>query len=161
MPNSINSVSLIINKAPIVKIPNTKVPKIIFFGSGNLSKKTNNSKIPKVGTIVNSNKNIYAYYYWIFPNIMLNFYSWGLSINIIEPINKNKSRIRFLSYPIADYVQPTNIDSSLDRVEEEDQNVVCNVQKGIKSQFYNKGRYSAKYEKGVHHFHRLICKHIN
>ena len=110
---------------------------------------------------INSNQNIYAYYYWIFPNIMLNFYSWGLSINIIEPINKNKSRIRFLSYPIANHIQPTNIDSSLDTVEEEDQNVVCNVQQGIKSQFYNRGRYSVKHEKGIHHFHRLICKYIN
>jgi len=110
---------------------------------------------------INSNQNIYAYYYWIFPNIMLNFYSWGLSVNIIEPINKNKSRIRFLSYPIANHIQPTKIDSSLDTVEEEDQNVVCNVQEGLKSQFYNRGRYSAEHEKGIHHFHRLICKYIN
>ena len=36
--------------------------------------------------MIDSGKNIYAYYYWLFPNIMLNFYSWGLSINIIEPI---------------------------------------------------------------------------
>ena len=35
---------------------------------------------------------IYAYYYWFFPNIMFNYYSWGLSINIVEPITKNKSR---------------------------------------------------------------------
>ena len=92
---------------------------------------------------------------------MLNFYSWGLSINIIEPINKNKSRIRFLSYPIVNHTQPTEIDSSLDTVEEEDQNIVCNVQQGIKSQFYNRGRYSAEHEKGIHHFHCLICKYIN
>ena len=110
---------------------------------------------------INSNEDIYAYYYWIFPNIMLNFYSWGLSVNIIEPINKNKTKIRFLSYPINNNKQPNNTDSSLDKVEKEDQEIVLSVQKGIKSQFYNRGRYSAKYEKGVHYFHRLICKHIN
>ena len=92
---------------------------------------------------------------------MLNFYSWGLSLNIIEPINKNKSRIRFLSYPIGNNTHPTDIASSLDKVEKEDQEVVCNVHKGMKSQFYNRGRYSVKHEKGVHHFHRLICKYIN
>ena len=110
---------------------------------------------------IDSNKDIYAYYYWIFPNMMFNFYSWGLSINIIEPISKNKSRIRFLSYPLDGHKQPKNIDSSLDKVELEDQEVVCNVQKGIKSRFYNKGRYSVIHEIGIHHFHRLICKHIN
>jgi len=106
-------------------------------------------------------KNIYAYYYWIFPNIMLNFYNWGLSINIIEPINKNKTKIRFLSYPIKNHTQPLNTDASLDKVEKEDQNIVLNIQKGIKSRLYNRGRYSPKHETGVHHFHRLICKHLN
>ena len=67
-----------------------------------------------LGTI-DSEKNIYAYYYWLFPNIMLNFYSWGLSINIIEPINKNKTRIRFLSYPIHNKTQPKKLNSSLDK----------------------------------------------
>ena len=42
----------------------------------------------------------YAHYYWIFPNIMLNFYDWGLSVNIVEPISINQTRIKFLSYPI-------------------------------------------------------------
>jgi len=106
-------------------------------------------------------KNIYAYYYWIFPNIMLNFYDWGLSINIIEPINKNKTRIKFLSYPIKNHTQPLNTDASLDKVEKEDQDIVLNVQKGIKSKLYNRGRYSPKHELGVHHFHKLICKHLN
>ena len=92
---------------------------------------------------------------------MLNFYSWGLSINIIEPLSKNKSRIRFLSYPIKNNIQPIDIGSSLDKVEEEDQDIVCNVQEGIKSKFYNRGRYSVEHEIGVHHFHRLICKYIN
>tara|TARA_B100000579_G_scaffold174867_1_gene142566 strand:+ start:2587 stop:3663 length:1077 start_codon:yes stop_codon:yes gene_type:complete len=108
-----------------------------------------------------SNKDVYAYYYWLFPNLMLNFYSWGLSVNIIEPISKNKTRIRFLSYPIADSQQPLDTDSSLDKVEEEDQNIVLNVQQGLNSKFYNRGRYSSDYEIGVHHFHRLICKAIN
>ena len=104
---------------------------------------------------------IYAYYYWIFPNIMFNFYDWGLSINIIEPINKEKTRIKFLSFPIKGKSQPSNTNSSLEKVEIEDQNIVKKVQRGIKSSFYNRGRYSVKYEKGVHYFHRLIAKYIN
>ena len=33
---------------------------------------------------------------------MFNFYDWGLSINIVEPISFKKTRIKFLSYPIKD-----------------------------------------------------------
>ena len=50
--------------------------------------------------------------------------------------------------------------SSLDKVELEDQSVVKQVQKGIKSLAYNPGRYSVIHEQGVHHFHRLIVKYL-
>jgi choline monooxygenase len=32
------------------------------------------------------------------------------------------------------------------------------VQRGVKSRFYNRGRYSPKREMGVHHFHRLLAE---
>ena len=117
-------------------------------------------RLPIPDGYINSDKNIYAYYYWLFPNMMFNFYSWGLSINIIEPISQNKTRIRFLSYMISGSKQVVNAPSSVDVVEKEDQYIVQNVQKGINSNFYNKGRYSARYEKGTHHFHRLICRYL-
>jgi len=106
-------------------------------------------------------QNLYGLYYWIFPNLMLNFYSWGLSINIIEPISANRSLIRFLSYPIKNKKQPSIGDATLSNVEMEDQTVVQNVQKGIKSRFYNAGRYSPQHEKGLHHFHLLISRYFN
>ena len=92
---------------------------------------------------------------------MINIYEWGISINIIEPISKNRTRIKFLSYPLKGYKQPTLTDASLDVVEEEDQHIVTKVQKGIQSSFYNRGRYSAEHDKGVHHFHRLLSHYIN
>ena len=92
---------------------------------------------------------------------MLNFYSWGLSVNIIEPISKEKTRIRFLSYSIASMAQPQKSEASLERVELEDQSVVKSVQKGIKSRFYSNGRYSPDHEKGVHHFHGLLADTLN
>jgi len=106
-----------------------------------------------------SDKNIYAYYYWIFPNLMLNFYAWGLSINIIEPLGKSKTRIKYLTYIIPHKKQPIAADGAdLSTVEMEDQAVVQSVHKGINSRYYEMGRYSAKYETGVHHFHKLITK---
>jgi len=103
---------------------------------------------------------IYAYYYWFFPNIMFNFYKWGLSINIVEPIKYNKTKIKFFSYPIKGNSQTIGEDSSIDRIEMEDQNIVMQVNKGLRSQYYNRGRYSPKHEKGVHYFHQLLCEYM-
>jgi len=49
----------------------------------------------------------------------------------------------------------------LDKVEKEDEEIVQNVQKGVKSRFYTHGRYSVKREKGTHHFHTLLSRFIN
>tara|TARA_Y100001980_G_C14546562_1_gene326720 strand:- start:1631 stop:2659 length:1029 start_codon:yes stop_codon:yes gene_type:complete len=103
---------------------------------------------------------LYAYYYWIFPNMMFNFYDWGLSVNLVEPISANQTRIKFLSYSLKNDIKTKTKVDELHEVELEDEEVVLNVQKGIQSQFYNNGRYSADYEKGTHHFHRLICKYL-
>ncbi|MFV2015102.1 MAG: aromatic ring-hydroxylating dioxygenase subunit alpha, partial [Candidatus Heimdallarchaeota archaeon] len=43
-------------------------------------------------------QNVAAYYFWLFPNLMMNFYPWGLSINIIKPLAINKTRISYLTY---------------------------------------------------------------
>ena len=82
-------------------------------------------------------------------------------INTKSLITKNKTRIRFLSYPIKNNKQSKRAISDLIRVEMEDQSVVKSVYKGISSKFYTKGRYSPDYEKGVHHFHRLLAEYIN
>ena len=107
-----------------------------------------------------SNKNMYAYYYWIFPNLMLNFYAWGLSINIIEPLNTQKTRIKYMTFKFPDINIPTSDGADVGTIELEDQEVVQSVQKGVNSRYYKNGRYSTKYETGVHHFHRLITKYI-
>ena len=105
-----------------------------------------------------SEKDVYAPYYWIFPNLMLNFYNWGLSINVVEPISINKTRVNFFTFPIdgIDFVEDQIKD--LIQVELEDQQVVESVCRGVKSKFYSSGRYSPKHEKGVHYFHQLLSK---
>ena len=75
-------------------------------------------------------------------------------------MEKEKTRIRFLSYIIDGEKQPNNQSASIDTVELEDQKIVESVQKGMKSYSYNSGKYSTEHEKGVHHFHRLIAKYL-
>jgi choline monooxygenase len=103
-------------------------------------------------------KHIAAYYYWIFPNLMFNFYPWGLSVNVVKPVSVNQTKVSFLTYISDQEKFERGAISMLDRVEREDEAIVENVQRGIRSRLYKSGRYSPTKERGTHHFHRLIAK---
>ena len=106
-------------------------------------------------------KKIAAFYYWIFPNIMLNIYPWGISLNVVCPIDMSKTKVLFRSYVLDSSKLNNGASEDLNRVELEDEKIVENVHKGINSSFYSSGRFSAKREKGVHHFHCLISQFLN
>ena len=106
-------------------------------------------------------KNVAAYYYWVFPNMMFNFYPWGLSINIVKPIHLNKTKVSFITYVYDESKINTGAGALLDKVEREDEFVVEGVHKGLQSKFYTSGRFSPTREKGVHHFHGLLAKYLN
>lgn len=126
---------------------------------GYSDKSTETFDLPK--DHIDFGKNVAAYYYWIFPNMMFNFYPWGLSINIVKPIDINHTKVSFISYVKDASKLNKGAGNGLDKVELEDEFVVENVQKGILSSFYNAGRFSPKMEKGVHHFHSLLSKFMN
>jgi len=106
-------------------------------------------------------KNVAAYYYWVFPNMMFNFYPWGLSINIVKPISDSLTKISFRSYVLDESKLNRGAGNQLQKVEEEDEFVVENVHNGLRSSFYKAGRFSPTKEQGVHHFHRLISEFLN
>ncbi|HTH55679.1 MAG TPA: aromatic ring-hydroxylating dioxygenase subunit alpha [Cyclobacteriaceae bacterium] len=103
-------------------------------------------------------KRVAGYYFWVFPNMMFNFYPWGLSINIIKPLGVSKTKVSFLSYLLDESKLRQGAGADLHKVELEDEDVVQNVQKGIRSRFYSHGRYSVTREPGTHHFHRLVAE---
>ncbi|QQS27818.1 MAG: Rieske 2Fe-2S domain-containing protein [Sphingobacteriales bacterium] len=108
-----------------------------------------------------SGKQVAAYYFWIFPNTMFNFYPWGLSVNIVIPISPERTRVSFLTFVYDHSKLNKGAGALLDKVEREDEFVVEGVQRGIQSRVYQTGRYSPKREQGVHHFHRLLADFIN
>ena len=63
------------------------------------------------------------------------------------------------------YVPPDKFESSEvvegiklgDQTQQEDGSICEVVQKNLHSRSYDRGRYSVKQEKGVHHFHRLYA----
>ena len=105
-------------------------------------------------------KRVAAYYFWVFPNLMLNFYPWGLSLNLVEPQDIGFTRIAFRSYVWDASKLDAGAGSALDRVEHEDEAIVQAVSRGVRSRFYRRGRYSPTRERGVHHFHRLLCEFL-
>ncbi len=109
---------------------------------------------------VDYGKKVAAYYFWVFPNMMFNFYPWGLSINIIQPITVATTKVQFLQYVWKDELRSTGAGADLDKVEMEDEEIVQQVQKGIRSRFYQQGRYSVTREKGTHHFHQLLAEFL-
>lgn len=106
-------------------------------------------------------KAVSAYYWWVFPNMMFNFYPWGLSLNIIRPLGPSLTKVSFITYISDESKLDRGAGAMLDKVEREDEAIVENVQKGIRSRFYSQGRYSPARETGTHHFHRLLCEFIN
>ena len=101
-------------------------------------------------------ENIAAYYYWIFPGLMLNFYPWGLSVNIVNPISVNKTKIIYHGFVGDKSLLGKGAGGDLDKVELEDQDIVEATQRGVSSRAYDRGRYSPTKEKGVHHFHKIL-----
>ena len=89
---------------------------------------------------------------------MFNFYPWGLSVNIVNPISINETKVSFLTYVWKEDKFNSGAGSGLDTVEMEDEEVVENVQIGVRSRFYKHGRYSVTREQGTHHFHRTIAE---
>ena len=97
-------------------------------------------------------------YFFLFPNTMLNFYPWGISVNIVRPVTESRTVVEFLTYVRDESLIENGAGADLHSVELEDEAVVESVQKGIRSRFYSHGRYSPTREPGTHHFHRLIAE---
>jgi len=109
---------------------------------------------------IDHGKNVAAYYYWVFPNMMFNFYPWGLSINVVKPIDLTRTKVSFISYVYDPSKLHKGAGADIEKVEREDEFVVENVQNGVNSSFYKAGRFSPTREKGVHHFHRLLARFL-
>lgn len=98
-----------------------------------------------------------AHYFWLFPNLMLNFYPWGLSLNLVLPLAPARTRVLFRSYVAQPELLGRGAGGELDSVEMEDEAAVKSVQQGLRSRTWRGGRYSPEHERGVHQFHRMLA----
>jgi choline monooxygenase len=102
-----------------------------------------------------------ALYFWIFPNLMVNIYPDNISTNLIVPLSHDKTLTIFewFFHDIASEKVQERVKKAIafsDQVQQEDVGLCENVQRGLRSSTYDRGRYSVKRENGVHHFHMLL-----
>jgi choline monooxygenase len=100
-----------------------------------------------------------ALYYWVFPNFMLNIYPDNISSNIILPMGHDRTLTLFEWFFAAEKPDPGAAGNSMafsDEIQMEDIKICENVQRGLHSRTYDRGRFSVKRENGVHHFHTLV-----
>lgn len=103
------------------------------------------------------NDPIAAYYLWLFPHTMLNFYPWGLSVNTVVPEAPDRTRVDYLRYVWDAGLLGRGAGGDLDTVEREDDEAVESVQRGLRGRLYDRGRYAPGWDVGVHAFHRMIA----
>jgi len=130
------------------------------FPGGTLQIAAARDGVPAFGRPGDDESPIAAYYAWLFPNLMLNLYPWGLSVNVVLPQGLDRTRVLFRSYLHDAALLDRGAGGALDAVEHEDETIVRAVQRGVRSRFYARGRYSPSRERGVHHFHRLLCARL-
>jgi choline monooxygenase len=108
--------------------------------------------------------NLTTDYYWIFPNWMLNCYPDNVSLNIVLPLEPERTLAIFEWYLPEDRLgsdaAPDSVHFS-DEIQIEDVAICETVQKNFHSRSYERGRYSVKQEKGVHAFHRMYAEIMN
>jgi choline monooxygenase len=107
-----------------------------------------------------------AWYYFIYPNIMLNILPGRLQTNIVEPLGHDRCRVIFDFYytdvqkAISDGSAASDMEYSA-LVQREDIEICEAVQKGLNSRAYDKGRFSVERELGVYHFQSLIKQSLS
>ena len=100
-------------------------------------------------------------YFWIFPNWMLNCYPDNVSLNVVLPLEAERSLAIFEWYlPEKEHSAPAakaSVEFS-DQIQIEDVGICEVVQRNLRSRSYSRGRFSVKQEKGVHAFHRMYAE---
>jgi choline monooxygenase len=100
-----------------------------------------------------------AQYWWLYPNLMLNWYEGYLDTNLVVPLGIDRVKIVFDFY-FADPADVVNNEQSIDvsdRIQDEDHAICESVQRGLSSRAYGAGRLSVRREAGEHLFHRLLA----
>jgi choline monooxygenase len=105
-----------------------------------------------------------AFYYWIYPNFMINCYGGAMDTNLVIPRAVNRTDVIFEYYfsDISAEARAANLASIAvsEQIQDEDVSICVSVQRGLRSRAYDAGRLSVRREAGEHLFHRLLSRDL-
>jgi phenylpropionate dioxygenase-like ring-hydroxylating dioxygenase large terminal subunit len=101
-----------------------------------------------------------AFYFWIYPNLMINAYEGAMDTNIVIPRAIDRTDVVFDYYfsDVSEQARQRNLASIAvsEQIQDEDVAICASVQRGLGSRAYTAGRLSVRREAGEHLFHRLL-----
>lgn len=100
-----------------------------------------------------------AFYYFVYPNVMLNIMPGRMQTNRIVPLAPDRCRVEFDYYYAQDDAAQARIAADQefsDEVQQEDIDICVAVQRGLTSGTYEAGRLCPRRESGVWHFHNQL-----
>ncbi|HKQ73261.1 MAG TPA: aromatic ring-hydroxylating dioxygenase subunit alpha [Blastocatellia bacterium] len=101
-----------------------------------------------------------AFYYWIYPNFMINWYEGVMDTNLVIPWGIDRTEVIFDFYftDVSEQSRERNLASIAvgERIQDEDVAICESVQRGLASRSYRAGRLSVRREAGEHLFHKLL-----
>jgi phenylpropionate dioxygenase-like ring-hydroxylating dioxygenase large terminal subunit len=106
-----------------------------------------------------------AYYWWVFPNLMLNAYEGVMDTNLVLPLGPDACRVVFDFYfadadgPEARAFAARSMEVG-HQIQLEDVGICEEVQRGLASRSYDTGRFSVRREAAGYHFHQLLARHL-
>jgi choline monooxygenase len=120
-------------------------------------------KVSEDATVNKTRTGTHAYYWWMFPNLMVNIYQGVMDTNLVLPLGPDRCRVIFDFYFAdidSDEARRFNAESIAvaHQVQLEDWGVCEEVQRGLKSRSYDTGRFSVKREAGGYFFHQLLAQ---
>jgi choline monooxygenase len=102
-----------------------------------------------------------AWYFWQYPNLMINCYAGYMDTNYVIPIDADHCSVIFDFYfsDVSEVAREYNEQSVNvgNTVQDEDLGICEDVQRGLKSRAYGAGRLSVRREAGEQLFHRLLA----
>ena len=105
-------------------------------------------------------KGKHAFYYWIYPNLMINIYDGMMDTNLVIPRGIDKTEVIFDYYfaDVSSKARERNLASIAvsEQIQAEDIAICESVQRGLNSRSYSTGRLSVRREAGEHLFHKLL-----
>jgi choline monooxygenase len=108
-------------------------------------------------------RRVFALWWFVWPNLTLNYYPWGLSVNVYQPVPDRPDTTRFLWYHhVLDEAKHAERDRRWlsAQVDAEDVDALAQVRAGLRSGFAPRGRFAPGEEQAAHWFHHRVSREV-